>query len=83
LRAGGIECDATRGALVPTRVLLAEQDHEQRPGEQQSPGTHDDGPGRVERRTHAAGELYDAMFALYPHRANPGALWASAKQAKS
>lgn len=35
------------------------------------------------QRTSTAEELYAAMLALYPRRANPGALWGSAKKAKS
>ena len=37
----------------------------------------------LESRTSTAEELYDAMLARYPRRANPGALWASARHAKS
>jgi glyoxylase-like metal-dependent hydrolase (beta-lactamase superfamily II) len=36
----------------------------------------------LDSRTSTALELYDAMLARYPRRANPGALWGSAKQAK-
>ncbi|MEU8690536.1 MBL fold metallo-hydrolase [Streptomyces sp. NPDC048665] len=32
--------------------------------------------------TATAEELYDRMLALYPHRANPGALWGGSKPAK-
>jgi len=32
--------------------------------------------------TATAEELYDRMLALYPRRANPGALWGGSKTAK-
>jgi alkylation response protein AidB-like acyl-CoA dehydrogenase/glyoxylase-like metal-dependent hydrolase (beta-lactamase superfamily II) len=37
---------------------------------------------RLDAETETASELYEAMLALYPKRANPGALWAGAKTAK-
>jgi glyoxylase-like metal-dependent hydrolase (beta-lactamase superfamily II) len=37
---------------------------------------------RLDAETETANELYEAMLALYPKRANPGALWAGAKRAK-
>jgi glyoxylase-like metal-dependent hydrolase (beta-lactamase superfamily II) len=37
---------------------------------------------RLDAETETASELYEAMLALYPKRANPGALWAGAKRAK-
>lgn len=37
---------------------------------------------RIELETTTARELFDAMLALYPHRANPGSLWGAAKVAK-
>ncbi|MEJ0043953.1 MAG: MBL fold metallo-hydrolase [Rhizomicrobium sp.] len=37
---------------------------------------------RLDARTATARELYDAMLALYPDRANPGSLWRSANAAK-
>ena len=37
---------------------------------------------RLDGETETASELYEAMLALYPKRANPGALWAGAKRAK-
>jgi hypothetical protein len=33
--------------------------------------------------TRTAIELYDAMLALYPDRANPGSLWGGANAAKT
>jgi glyoxylase-like metal-dependent hydrolase (beta-lactamase superfamily II) len=38
---------------------------------------------RLETQTSTAQELYDAMLALYPDRANPGSLWGGAKRAKN
>lgn len=38
---------------------------------------------RLNGLTKTARELYDRMLQLYPDRANPGALWASANSAKS
>jgi glyoxylase-like metal-dependent hydrolase (beta-lactamase superfamily II) len=37
---------------------------------------------RLDEATATARELYDAMLALYPDRANPGSLWGGAKAAK-
>ena len=37
---------------------------------------------RLDEATTTARELYDAMLALYPDRANPGSLWGGAKAAK-
>lgn len=37
---------------------------------------------RLDETTSTARELYDAMLALYPDRANPGSLWGGAKAAK-
>jgi glyoxylase-like metal-dependent hydrolase (beta-lactamase superfamily II) len=37
---------------------------------------------RLEASTATARELYDAMLALHPGRANPGSLWGAAKAAK-
>jgi glyoxylase-like metal-dependent hydrolase (beta-lactamase superfamily II) len=37
---------------------------------------------RLSRMTTTARELYDEMLQLYPNRANPGALWGSARAAK-
>jgi glyoxylase-like metal-dependent hydrolase (beta-lactamase superfamily II) len=37
---------------------------------------------RLDGETETTSELYEAMLALYPKRANPGALWAGAKRAK-
>ena len=37
---------------------------------------------RLDEATVTARELYDAMLALYPDRANPGSLWGGAKAAK-
>ena len=37
---------------------------------------------RLDAETETASELYETMLALYPKRANPGALWAGAKRAK-
>jgi glyoxylase-like metal-dependent hydrolase (beta-lactamase superfamily II) len=37
---------------------------------------------RLAESTTTARELYDTMLALYPERANPGALWGSARAAK-
>ena len=37
---------------------------------------------RLDAETETANELYEVMLALYPKRANPGALWAGAKRAK-
>ena len=37
---------------------------------------------RLDAETETTSELYEAMLALYPKRANPGALWAGAKRAK-
>ena len=37
---------------------------------------------RLDKTTATARELYDAMLALYPDRANPGSLWGGAKAAK-
>jgi glyoxylase-like metal-dependent hydrolase (beta-lactamase superfamily II) len=37
---------------------------------------------RLNGTTATARELYDAMLALYPDRANPGSLWGGAKAAK-
>ena len=37
---------------------------------------------RLELETTTPRELFDAMLALYPHRANPGSLWGAAKVAK-
>ena len=37
---------------------------------------------RLDETTATARELYDAMLALYPDRANPGSLWGGAKAAK-
>jgi glyoxylase-like metal-dependent hydrolase (beta-lactamase superfamily II) len=37
---------------------------------------------RVDASTKTARELYDAMLALYPGRANPGSLWSGANAAK-
>ncbi|WP_343713745.1 MBL fold metallo-hydrolase [Inquilinus sp.] len=37
---------------------------------------------RLEKSTVTARELYDAMLALHPGRANPGSLWGAAKAAK-
>lgn len=37
---------------------------------------------RLDEATTTARELYDAMLALYPDRANPGSLWGGAKLAK-
>ena len=37
---------------------------------------------RVAGATATAGELYDEMLELYPHRVNPGMLWASARAVK-
>jgi glyoxylase-like metal-dependent hydrolase (beta-lactamase superfamily II) len=37
---------------------------------------------RLARMTTTARELYDEMLRLYPYRANPGALWGSARAAK-
>jgi glyoxylase-like metal-dependent hydrolase (beta-lactamase superfamily II) len=37
---------------------------------------------RLTESTTTARELYDTMLALYPERANPGALWGSARAAK-
>jgi glyoxylase-like metal-dependent hydrolase (beta-lactamase superfamily II) len=38
---------------------------------------------RLDAMTRTAVELYDAMLALYPDRANPGSLWGGANAAKS
>jgi hypothetical protein len=38
---------------------------------------------RLNGTTSTARELYDAMLALYPDRANPGSLWGGAKAAKT
>ena len=38
---------------------------------------------RLNHETTTTRELYDKMLALYPDRANPGSLWASAKAAKA
>ncbi|WP_078282828.1 MBL fold metallo-hydrolase [Mycobacteroides franklinii] len=38
---------------------------------------------RLEAQTSTAEELYEAMLALYPDRANPGSLWGGAKRAKN
>jgi len=37
---------------------------------------------RLDETTSTARELYDAMLALYPDRANPGSLWGGARAAK-
>jgi len=37
---------------------------------------------RIELETTTARELFDAMLALYPERANPGSLWGAAKVTK-
>ena len=37
---------------------------------------------RLAELTTTARELYDRMLELYPDRANPGALWGSARAAK-
>jgi glyoxylase-like metal-dependent hydrolase (beta-lactamase superfamily II) len=37
---------------------------------------------RLDTTTTTARELYDAMLALYPDRANPGSLWGAANIAK-
>jgi hypothetical protein len=37
---------------------------------------------RLDAITRTATELYDAMLALYPDRANPGSLWRGASAAK-
>ncbi len=37
---------------------------------------------RLEETTATARQLYDAMLALYPDRANPGSLWGAANAAK-
>jgi glyoxylase-like metal-dependent hydrolase (beta-lactamase superfamily II) len=37
---------------------------------------------RLDAETETASELYETMLALYPKRANPGALWAGVKRAK-
>ncbi|MEU6934561.1 MBL fold metallo-hydrolase [Streptomyces sp. NPDC046374] len=38
---------------------------------------------RLDAETQTAAELYEAMLALYPNRANPGSLWGGAKRAKT
>jgi hypothetical protein len=38
---------------------------------------------RTEAETTTPIELYEAMLALHPDRANPGALWSGAKAAKA
>ncbi|WP_405628652.1 hypothetical protein [Streptomyces sp. NBC_01174] len=38
---------------------------------------------RLDAETRTAAELYEAMLALYPNRANPGSLWGGAKRAKT
>lgn len=38
---------------------------------------------RLDGTTSTARELYDAMLALHPDRANPGSLWGGAKAAKA
>jgi glyoxylase-like metal-dependent hydrolase (beta-lactamase superfamily II) len=37
---------------------------------------------RLDKATTTARQLYDAMLALYPERANPGSLWSAANAAK-
>ena len=37
---------------------------------------------RLNMATTTARELYDAMLAIYPDRANPGSLWGAANTAK-
>jgi hypothetical protein len=37
---------------------------------------------RLAETTTTAREFYNTMLALYPNRANPGALWGSARAAK-
>ncbi|MCP3759699.1 MBL fold metallo-hydrolase [Streptomyces sp. TBY4] len=37
---------------------------------------------RLDPETETPSELYEAMLALYPNRANPGSLWGGAKRAK-
>ncbi len=38
---------------------------------------------RLDAETRTQAELYEAMLALYPKRANPGSLWGGAKKAKT
>jgi len=38
---------------------------------------------RLDAETETADELFEAMLALYPTRANPGSLWGGAKRAKT
>ncbi|MFD9071506.1 MBL fold metallo-hydrolase [Streptomyces lasiicapitis] len=38
---------------------------------------------RLDAETKTQAELYEAMLALYPNRANPGSLWGGAKKAKT
>ncbi|MEU7390185.1 MBL fold metallo-hydrolase [Streptomyces tanashiensis] len=38
---------------------------------------------RLDAETETAAELFEAMLALYPNRANPGSLWGGSKRAKT